>query len=114
MSAELDNDREEVIVEGSGNIFADLGLPHGEEDILKVHIALAITNTLRKRGLTQAQAARIVGTDQAKISAILRGRVKGLSADRLIRYLLCLGRDVEVHIPPRSSLDRPGRIRVFA
>jgi predicted XRE-type DNA-binding protein len=114
MSAELDNEGEDRIVEGSGDVFADLGLPHGEEDILKIHIALAITNTLRKRGLTQAQAAKIVGTDQAKISAILRGRVKGLSADRLMRYLVALGRDVEVRISPRSAVDRPGRIRVFA
>jgi predicted XRE-type DNA-binding protein len=114
MNAELDNENEEKIVEGSGNVFADLQLPHGEEDILKVKIALAITNTLRKRGLTQAQAAKIVGTDQAKISAILRGRVTGMSVDRLFRYLMALGRDVEVHISPRSAVDRPGRIRVFA
>jgi predicted XRE-type DNA-binding protein len=99
------------VTDSSGNVFADLDLAHGEEDMLKIHIALAITNTLRKRGLTQAEAAKLIGADQSKVSLILRGRLKGLSADRLIRYLVKLGRDVDVHISRRYA-DRPGRIRV--
>jgi predicted XRE-type DNA-binding protein len=114
MSAELDNDTEEKIVDGSGNVFADLGLPHNEEEMLKIQIALAITNTLRKRKLTQADAARIVGTDQAKISNILRGRVKGFSAERLMRFLIFLGRDVDIHVSRRLSTSGPGKLRLFA
>jgi predicted XRE-type DNA-binding protein len=102
------------VVDSSGSVFADLGLSHDQEDVLKVQIALAITNTLRKRGLTQAEAAKIIGTDQAKVSAILRGRLKGLTADRLMRYLLRLGRDIDVHISKKYADNRPGRIRVIA
>jgi predicted XRE-type DNA-binding protein len=108
-----DNDREKSIVDGSGNVFKDLGLPHSEEDLVKAQIALAITNTLRKRGLTQADAAKLIGTDQAKISAILRGRLKGMSTYRLVSYLARLGRDVEVRISDQSAIGRPGKIRVF-
>jgi len=114
MSAEVGNDVEEEIVDGSDNVFADLGLPHNEEEMFKIQIALAITNTLRKRKLTQADAARIVGADQAKISAILRGRVKGFSAERLMRFLIRLGRDVDVHVSRRLSTSGPGKLRLFA
>jgi predicted XRE-type DNA-binding protein len=104
---------DEQIIEGSGDVFHDVGVPNGQEDLVKAHIALAITNTLRKRGLTQAEAAKMLRTDQAKISAILRGRLKGISTSRLFRYLTLLGRDVEVRISGQSATDRPGRIRVY-
>jgi predicted XRE-type DNA-binding protein len=111
MSAEL-NDTPEV-TDSTGNVFADLGLPASEEDMLKVHIAYAITVTLRKRGLTQKEAAEIIGTDQAKISALLKGRLKGFGVERLIHYLVRLGRDVDVKIS-KSHGDRIGKIRVHA
>ena len=109
-----DNDREELIVDGSGNVFADLGLPHDDDDMFKVQIALAITNVIRDRKLTQEKAAQLVGTDQAKISAILRGKLKGLSSDRLIRFLVQLGPDVELRVRTRSTAGGPGKIRVYA
>jgi predicted XRE-type DNA-binding protein len=119
MSTVNDNGRtvvagsDEQVIEGSGDVFHDLGLANSEEELIKAHIALAITNTLRKRGLTQVEAAKILRTDQAKISAILRGRLKGISTSRLFRYLTLLGRDVEVRISSQSATDRPGRIRVY-
>lgn len=104
---------DERVIEGGGDVFRDVGLPNSEEELIKAHIALAITNTLRKRGLTQAEAAKILRTDQAKISAVLRGRLRGVSTSRLFRYLTLLGRDVEVRISSQSATDRPGRIRVY-
>lgn len=101
------------IVTGTGNIFADLDLPHGEEDMIKVQIAHAITMTIRKRGLTQVEAARILGVDQSKVSLVLRGRLKGFSIERLFAYLVALGRDVNIHISPRHR-SAPGRIKVYA
>lgn len=112
MSAELKDAMDEVI-DSTGNVFADLGLPATEKDMLKVFIAHAITVTIRERKLTQAEAAAIVKTDQAKVSALLRGRLTGFSVDRLIGYLVLLGRDIDVNVS-RSHKGRQGKIRVHA
>lgn len=89
--------------ESSGNVFADLGLPDADELLLKAGLARQITATLEARGLTQAEAARILGTQQPRVSQLVRGALGGFSLERLIRYLNALGRDVEivVHEQPR-------------
>jgi predicted XRE-type DNA-binding protein len=97
--------------DSSGNVFADLGLPHSDEDMFKVNIARIITATVRKKGLTQAEIGRIIGVDQAKVSAIARGRLGGFSIERLILFLVKLGRDVNVSIS-REHAGRKGRLRV--
>lgn len=103
----------ERVVDGSDNVFSDLGLPSTERDMLKVQIARAITNTLQRRGLTQVAAAKVIGADQAKISALCRGRLKGFGVERLFGYLVMLGRDVDIRISRRHR-NRPGKIRVTA
>jgi predicted XRE-type DNA-binding protein len=75
---------------GSGNVFADLGLPDPEEAIVKAGLAREIAETIERRGLTQEEAARIAGSDQPKMSDISRGRLAGFSSDRLGCYLLAL------------------------
>lgn len=101
------------VSDSSGNIFADLNLPSSDEDILKVKIAHAIAVTIQKRRLTQVEAASILGTDQARVSAIARGRLKEFSTERLFNFLTALGFDVDVNISPRAKLAH-GRIRVHA
>jgi predicted XRE-type DNA-binding protein len=88
----------------SGNVFADLGLPNPEEALAKAELAHKITVLIRKRGLTQAQAAKLLGVDQPKVSALVRGRLAGFSLERLMRFLLLLGQDIRitVHATPRS------------
>jgi predicted XRE-type DNA-binding protein len=101
----------EKVTTSSGNIFADLGLPHSEEDMLKVKIAHAIALTVKERNLTQSEAAKIIGTDQAKVSALFRGRLEGFSIDRLFLFLVMLGRDVDIRISKKLG-KKPGRLRV--
>ncbi len=98
------------VTPSSGNVFADLGLPYQEKDMLKVHIAMAIAAAIEKRKLTQAEAAQIVDSDQAKISALLRGRLKDFSVERLIQYVVLLGRDIEIKIS--GNHKSRGRIKV--
>lgn len=98
------------VVASSGNVFADLELPHGEMDMLKLNVAMAISKTIGQRKLTQADAARIVGTDQAKMSALSRGLLKGFTVERLIGFLILLGRDVDIKIG--SAKPRAGKIRI--
>jgi len=100
-----------AVDEGSGNVFADIGLDMSGDDMLKVHVALVINHTIKQRGLTQAEAGVIMGLDQSKVSKILRGRLSEFKEGRLIDCLLSLGRDMEVRFPGRWRTDR-GEIRV--
>jgi predicted XRE-type DNA-binding protein len=89
-------------IEGSGNVFADLEFPDADEMLAKAELATKIAGILRRRGLTQMQAAEILGVDQPKVSALIRGRLSGFSIERLLRFLLLLGTDVAITIKPRQ------------
>jgi predicted XRE-type DNA-binding protein len=102
------------VEEGSGNIFADLGLPNAEERIAKAALAFRLAGVIRAQRLTQANAARILGIDQPKISRLLRGQLSGFSTERLMQFLTLLGRDVEIVIKRAPRSRRRGRVRVVA
>lgn len=89
-------------VEGSGNVFADLGLPDAEERLAKAELAIKIAEILRRQRLTQMKAAAVLGVDQPKVSALIRGRMSGFSIERLLRFLLRLGADVSITVKTRS------------
>jgi predicted XRE-type DNA-binding protein len=91
-------------IESSGNVFADLGIEDAEEMLIKAELAQKIGELLRKLRLTQVQAAEILGVDQPKVSALLCGRLSRFSMERLMRFLLLLGRDVAITIRPRQRL----------
>ncbi len=86
------------IEESSGNVFADLGLKNPEELLAKAQLVQRIADIIAERKLTQARAARVLGIDQPKVSALLRGKLDGFSTDRLFRFLNALGRDVDIVI----------------
>lgn len=81
-----------------GNIFRDLELPDAEELDTKANLAIEIARLIRKRRLTQMDAARILGIDQPKVSAILRGRLEKFSVERLCALLTKLGCDVDIRV----------------
>ena len=89
-------------VEGSGNVFADLGFADADDRLAKAELAIKIAEILRRRKLTQTQAAAVLGVDQPKVSALIRGRLSGFSIERLLRFLLRLGTDVSITIKPHS------------
>jgi predicted XRE-type DNA-binding protein len=72
------------ITKGSGNIFADLGLPNPEQELLKAQLTLQIYRIIKDRGLTQAQAGEILGIKQPHVSALMRNRSGSFSVGRLI------------------------------
>ncbi len=96
----------------SGNVFADLGLPNAEEMLAKAELAQKITAIIERRRLTQAKAADVLGVDQPKISALKRGRLSGFSLERLLRFLILLGRDVEIVVKERRPAKR-GQARLL-
>ncbi len=107
------SEQEPTVVYGSGNVFADIGLPDAEGELAKAKLALAVRKTIESRGLTQADAAKSMGLDQPKVSKIVRGRLSEFSTEKLLRCLLRLGMDVDIVIhQPSSSEEREGLMNV--
>lgn len=96
----------------SGNVFADIKLPHADDLLAKAELAAKIIAEIQRRHLTQSQAATILGIDQPKVSALKRGKLSGFSIERLMRLLLKLGRDVEITVKSRSRPGSAARLRV--
>ncbi len=94
----------------SGNVFADLGLADAGEHLIKAGLVLKIDRTIKRRHLTQAAAAQLMGIDQPKVSAMLSGQFRGYSVERLMRFLVALGHDVEIVVRPRKG--GPAQLRV--
>jgi len=86
------------VKEGSGNIFADLGFAHPEQEQLKADLTLQIYRTIKQRGLTQAQAGQVLGIGQPHVSSLMRGRSGNFSVARLMEFLTDLGQDVEITV----------------
>lgn len=105
--------KDERIERGSGNVYADLGRPDAEAQLLKAELVSRIDAIVRERRMTQAQAAAALGLSQPDVSRLLRGRFRDYSMERLLRLLMALGRDVEIVIrKPRAR--RRGRLKVEA
>ena len=100
------------VVRSSGNVFADLGLPDADQLLVKADLAIEVARILEERNLTQAEAAEIMGVDQPKVSALVRGRIAGFSLERLYRFLNALGRDVEIVVRPTPQSRGTPRLTV--
>ncbi len=98
----------------SGNVFADLGFPHSEQELFKAKLTVQIYRLLKDRGLTQVEAAKLLGTTQPQVSALMRCRPVSVSVGRLIEFLTTLGQDVEVTVKPstRRSKGQQGQMTV--
>jgi predicted XRE-type DNA-binding protein len=95
------------------NIFAEMGLSNAGEELAKVDMSQMIRLRIEELGLTQNEAAARIGTDQAKVSQMVRGRVRSYTIDRLTRYLVRLGVRVEIRmIPEDRSVQRAEMIAV--
>ena len=100
------------VFHGSGNVFADLGLPDAEELLAKAELARQIMTIIDKRRLSQVQAAEILGIDQPKVSALVRGNLAGFSFERLIHFLNLLGRDVQIVVKAKPRTRRQAGLKV--
>jgi predicted XRE-type DNA-binding protein len=88
--------------EGSGNVFADLGFRNSKQELLKAKLTVEIYKLLKKRGVTQKEAAKLLGTTQAQISALMRCKPVSVSVGRLMEFLNILGQDIEVTVRPTA------------
>jgi predicted XRE-type DNA-binding protein len=101
------------VIDSSGNIFADIGLPDAAELGAKARLGAAICNIVTRKRLTQSEVASALGINQPKVSALLNYKLDGFSVERLMTFLVALGHDVEIVVraKPRS---RSARIAVKA
>jgi predicted XRE-type DNA-binding protein len=85
----------EMTHEESGeNVFADLGLPKSEQELVKAKLTVQIYQILRDRKITQIEAARLLGTTQAQVSALMHCRPVSVTVGKLMEFLTTLGQDV--------------------
>jgi predicted XRE-type DNA-binding protein len=102
------------VYSSSGNVFADLGLPNADELLIKAELAHQISELISERELTQIEAAELLGIDQPKVSALVRGKLSGFSTERLFRFLNALGRNVEIRVIPNLEPNIQAETRVIA
>ena len=95
---------------GSGNIFADLGLPNAEEHQLKAALLVQIKRLIADRQLTQTEAAKLTKMKQPDLSKLLRGHFKLASVEKLMLMLTAFDQDVEITIKPHRKRGQTGRI----
>lgn len=101
------------ITQGTGNVFADLGMADAVERQTKTRLAMQVTELLKARKLKQMKAAELLGIPQPKVSALMRYRLDGFSVERLMGFLTALDQDVEIMIRP-SRTHGEGHVSVHA
>lgn len=89
--------------ESSGNVFADIGLPHPEQELLKAQLTLQIHRLIKARHLTQTRAGKILGIKQPHVSELMRNRSGSFSVGRLIEFLAALDQDIEITVRPKQK-----------
>ena len=102
------------VTRGTGNVFADLGFTDAAERQAKLRLAYALNQVLEARKLSQANAAKVLGVTQPRVSALLHYKLPGFSVERLMNLLTTVDQDVEIVIRRKPSSRTAGRIRVVA
>ena len=102
-----------AVERGGGNVFADLGLPDADAHLAKAELVSRIDDIVRARGITQAEAARLLGLSRPDMSRLLRGDFREYSLERLFRLLTTLGRDIDIVIRQPRSVGG-GKLRIVA
>ena len=100
------------VEQSCGNVFEDLGLPNAEERLAKADLAIRISEIMKKRCLTQAQTATILGVSQPNVSDLTRGKLDGFTMDRLFRFLNSLDQEVQIVVRQRPRNHCSSRIFV--
>jgi len=78
-----------------------------EESTLKAQLVGKIGRLMRERGLKQVEAAGLLGVRQPDVSKMLHGDFRQFSVERLLRFLVALGQDVEIVVKPPSDAEAP-------
>ncbi len=100
------------IEKGSTNVYADLGIAGAEEMLVKAQLAAKIAEIIKRRKMTQVQAAQLLGIPQPKLSNMLRGRFRGISEVKMLECLTRLGSDVQIVVKKASHTRKSSHLSV--
>jgi predicted XRE-type DNA-binding protein len=104
-----------TIEKSSGNVYADLGMADAQEMLVKAKLASKIGDIIKRRNLTQQQAAELLAMPQPKVSLLLRGQFRGISEAKMLECLARLGRDIDIVVKPARrgvAAGKVGRVNV--
>ncbi|MGF1548937.1 MAG: helix-turn-helix domain-containing protein [Sphingomonadaceae bacterium] len=97
---------------GSGNVFDDLGLADAEQLATKAGLIGAIMRTIQERGLTQVEAARIAKIPQPRLSNLLRGKIEGVTTEKLMKAVALLGGHVRIVVDEHPEPEAAGKVEL--
>jgi len=97
----------------SGNVFADLGIENPEEELTKAKLVWEIEQIIKSKKLTQIEAAKVMGINQPKVSALMRRKLDGFSVERLIHFLNTLGQDIDIIVRPKPTNRKKATVNVY-
>ncbi len=101
-----------AITSGSGNVFADLGLPDAADRLAKAELARVIRKIVTEKTWTQRRAATVLGIAPPDMSDLMRGKLARFSQERLERFLNALDMDVHIRIGPRPAGKKRANVSV--
>jgi len=97
----------------SGNVFADIGIENPEEELTKAKLVWEIEQIIKRKKLTQIKAAKVMGINQPKVSALIRRKLDGFSVERLIHFLNALGQDIDIVVRQKPPSRKQAIINVY-
>ena len=100
--------RKRRTAKGTDNVLVDLGFEDAEEISVKATLALKLTQLIDKRGLSQVEAAAIMGMTQPKVSQVRRYKLQNISLERLMQALVSLDQHVEIVVQPARRAHAAG------
>lgn len=112
MKKKLTHETDDRVEIGFGSVYADLGYKNHEEMETKSNLVIEISKVIKKKKLTQAEAAEIFGISQPKLSELLSGHFRGYSIERLIHFLNEIGQDVDIVVKSKPR-NRKARVAVY-
>jgi predicted XRE-type DNA-binding protein len=91
---------EEIIEvhEGSGNVFADIGLKNADELYARAHIGIEVLRILEERQLKQREIGKLLDINQSEVSHLMNGHFSRFSEGKLMSFLKKLDREVTLLI----------------
>lgn len=89
--------------EGSGNVFADLGLEDADELFARSRLGFHVYDIVRKKRLKQREIANLLGIAQSDVSHLMNGHFSRFTIDKLLDFLKRLERKVTIKISPHRQ-----------
>ena len=65
---------------------------------LRARLMMEVADYVKQAGLTQAEAAKKLGTTQPRLNDVIKGRIEKCTVDRLVNMLAAVGYKVNLNI----------------